>query len=372
MKYTVREVSGRKEFRLFCRFQNILYKGCPTYVPSLDSDQFHTLAHSPALECCHQKLLLAFDENGKAVGRCCAIINDKYNELYHTKRMRFGWMDYIEDIEVAKALLDAAIAWGKSMGMNEIHGPMGYNTMYKQGMVVEGFDRLPQFNNLYNYPYYPRFLEELGFEKEIDWIQYALPAGQQIPERLTRLADVLMRRYNLKLADMADIKKMEDIVPKFFAQYNAAFKSVHNFIPFSDKEMAEEGANYIDLLDNRYCCIILDQDGDIAAFAICVPSISRALQKAGGRLLPFGWFHILKARRHPETLDMMMVGVSPKWASKGISAIIHTHLAHCFLNAGVKLCICNPQFEDNSALKVWDAYESKYLYIRRRCYIRKI
>lgn len=372
MKYTVREVSGRREFKLFCRFQNMLYKGCPTYVPSLDFDQFHTLAHSPALDSCRQKLLLAFDERGKAVGRCCAIINDKYNEIYHTSRMRFGWMDYIDDIEVARALFDAAIAWGKTQGMTEIHGPMGYNTMYKQGMVVEGFDSLPQFNNLYNYSYYPHFLEQLGFVKEADWLQYGFSVDMKIPERIARLADALAARYDLKVADIEAIKKDKDIVAKFFAQYNSAFSSVRNFIPFSESEMAEEGANYIKQLDGRYSCILTDKDGDIAAFAICVPNISRALQKAGGSLFPLGWYHILKARRNPQLIDMMLVGVSPKWASKGISSILHKRLAESFRKHGVKACISNPQFEDNSALKVWDMYEEKALYIRRRCYIKPI
>ena len=372
MKYTVREVSGRKELRQFCRFANKLYKGCPHYVPSLDYDQLHTLAHSPALESCRQKLLLAFDEGGKVVGRCCAIINDKYNELYSTRRMRFGWMDYVDDIEVARSLFEAAEAWGRAEGMTEIHGPMGYNTMYKQGMVVEGFESLPQFNNLYNHAYYPQFLERLGFEKEADWLQYVIPVDQPAPERLERLAGIIAGRYHLKVADLEEIKKEKDIIPKFFARYNEAFGTVRNFIPFSESEMAEEGANYIKLLDNRYSCIITDSDGEIAAFAICVPSISKALQKTGGSLFPLGWYHILRARRKPELLDMMLIGASPKWATKGISALLHMNLMRSCKASGVKLAISNPQFEDNNALKIWDSYDAKTLYIRRRCYIKKI
>lgn len=372
MKYTVKEVKGSRELKKFYQFQNKLYKDCPYYVPSLDSDQLHTLTASPALESCKQKLLLAYDEKGKVVGRCCAIINAKYNLVYGTKRMRFGWMDYIDDIDVARALFDAAIEWGKSQGMTEIHGPVGYNTMYKQGMVVEGFDKLPQFNNLYNFDYYPKFLEQLGFEKEADWIQYIFPASQPIPERLIRLSEVLMKRYNLKVADINELKHDKDIVPKFFAQYNGSFKTVRNFIPFSDKEMKEEGSAYINNLDPRFSCIIQDQDGEIAAFAICVASLSKALQLSNGKLFPFNWIHFLKARRNPKLLDMLLCGVSPKWESKGLSALLHVTLLRNFKKYGVEYCIANPQFEDNNALKVWDSYESKEFYIRRRCYIKKI
>ena len=372
MRYTVREVSNAREFKQFYQFQNRLYRDCATYVPSLDYDQKRTLSHSPCLDYCQQKLLLCFDEAGRVAGRCCAIINPRYNELYGTRRMRFGWTDFIEDFDAAKALLDAAADWGRSQGMTEIHGPLGYNTMYKQGMVVEGFDSVPQSNNLYNFPYYPVFLERLGFEKEADWLQYRLDADQPVPEKLHRLADMLQRRYRLQIADVAQLKKRKDLIARFFQGYNDSFLAVRNFIPFTEKEIAEEGAAYIGLLSNELCCIVLDPDEDVAAFGICFPSLSRALQQAGGRLLPLGWWHLLRARKHYETVDMVLVGVNPKWQDKGLSAIVHDYLCASFRRHGARWCITNPQYEDNNALKVWDAYDLKEFYIRRRVYIKKI
>ena len=372
MRYTVREVANAREFKQFYQFQNRLYRDSPTYVPSLDFDQKKTLSHSPCLDYCQQKLLLCFDEAGRVVGRCCAIINPRYNELYGTRRMRFGWTDFIEDFEAAKALLDAASDWGRSQGMTEIHGPLGYNTMYKQGLVVEGFGSVPQSNNLYNYPYYKDYLERLGFTKEADWIQYKLDAGQPQPEKLCRLSDMLQRRYQLRIADIEAIKKRNDLIDKFFKEYNSAFLTVHNFIPFTEKEIAEEGGSYIKRLNNDLSCIILDADEDIAAFAICIPSLSDALQKAHGHLFPLGWWHLLRAQKHYDTVDMMLVGVSPKWQDKGLSAILHNHLGRRWQECGVKWAICNPQYEDNLALKVWDAYEQKEFYIRRRVYIKAI
>lgn len=372
MPYTVREVRDNREFKQFYQFQNRLYHDCPTYVPSLDYDQKHTLAHSPCLDYCQQKLFLCFDADGRVAGRCCAIVNPRYNELYGTRRMRFGWTDFVEDFEAARLLLEAAEDWGRSLGMTEIHGPLGYNTMYKQGLVVEGFDSLPQSNNLYNFPYYKDFLERLGFVKEADWIQYRFSVGQPLPEKLHRLSDILLQRFQLRIADIEQLKKRKDLISKFFKEYNESFLSVRNFIPFTEKEIAEEGAGYIGRLSNDLSCIVLDKDEDIAAFGICIPSLSRALQKAGGHLFPLGWWHLLRAQKRYDTVDMMLVGVSPKWHDKGLSAILHSHLGHRWQQLGVKWCISNPQFEDNSALKVWDAYPQKELFIRRRVYIKSL
>ena len=372
MRFTVREVQNAHEFRQFYQFQNRLYRDCPTYVPSLDFDQKHTLAHSPCLDYCQQKLLLCFDEAGRVAGRCCAIINPRYNELYGTRRMRFGWTDFIADFEAARTLLSAAEAWGRSQGMTEIHGPLGYNTMYKQGLVIEGFDSVPQSNNLYNFPYYRDYLERLGFEKEADWIQYRFPVGQPLPEKLHRLAALLQERYHLQIADIEQLKKRKDLIAKFFKEYNASFLSVRNFVPFTEKEIAEEGANYIGRLSNELSCIILDPEEDIAAFGICIPSLSQALQRANGHLFPLGWWHLWRAQRQYDTVDMMLVGVSPKWHDKGLSAILHNNLGRTWQQRGVKWCISNPQFEDNSALKVWDAYPQKEFFIRRRVYCKSL
>ena len=372
MRYTVREVGNAREFKQFYQFQNRLYRGCATYVPSLDYDQRHTLAHSPCLDYCEQKLLLCYDGSGRIAGRCCAIINPRYNDLYGTRRMRFGWTDFIEDFEAARALLEAAEEWGRSRGMTEIHGPLGYNTMYKQGLVVEGFDSVPQSNNLYNFPYYKDFLERLGFRKEADWLQYRFPVDQPLPERLDRLADRLLQRHRLCIADVEQLKKSPGLIARFFKEYNAAFATVRNFVPFTEKEIREEGMNYIRRIRNGLSCIVLDSDGDIAAFAICIPSLSAALQKAGGHLFPLGWYYLMQAQRKYGTVDMMMVGVSPKWRGKGLSAILHAHLGRCYRRDGVQWCISNPQFEDNPAVKVWDAYPEKQLYIRRRVYIKPL
>lgn len=373
MSYTLREISVncRADFKKFYQFQNKLYKECKTYVPSLDFDQKKTLSKGAPLDYCKQKLFMVFDGK-RPVGRVCAIINPRYNELYNTHRIRFGWFDFENDIEIAKMLLDAVEKWGKEEGMEEMHGPLGYNTMYKQGMVVEGFDNIPPINCLYNYSYYPQFMEQLCFQKECDWVQYKLPANQGAPEKMKRLSRLLLEKYDLKIVDVNQLKKNKNMIQDFFNHFNRSFMPVYNFIPLTDKEIAKEGSEYIPQLQSKLTCFVIDKDDQIASFGVCTPSLSNAFQKAKGKLFPFGWYHILRGKSHYKTIDLMIVGSDPKWEKKGLSSIFHTHLAEGLANGEIKYAITNPQIETNLAVKAWDYYQGREDYIRRRCYIKKI
>lgn len=371
MTYTVREVSSRSEFKKFYQFQNKLYKDSKVYVPSLDFDQKKTLSKSPALDYCKQKLFLAY-EGKRVVGRICAIINPRYNDLYNLKRARFGWFDFENDVEIARLLLDTAQEWARSHGMTQIHGPLGYNTMYKQGMVVEGFESVPPVNCLYNYPYYPEIMEKLGFTKECDWIQYKLSATQGVPDKLRRISNMLLSRYNLRIVDIKKLKKNKGLIEDFFYNFNRSFMAVHNFIPLTEKEVAEEGRTYISQLRSELTCFVMDEENKIASFGICIPNMSPALQKAKGKLFPFGWYHILRAHTHYDSIDLMLVGSDPKWENKGLSSIFHTQLADNFAERGIKYGITNPQIETNPAIKVWDSYPDRADYIRRRCYMKDL
>ena len=273
---------------------------------------------------------------------------------------------------MARLLIGEAEKWAKENGMTEIHGPLYYNTLGKQGMLVEGFENTPPFNCYYNFPYYNDLVTALGFVKECDWIQYKMQADQEVPEKLRSISARLMERYNLKVGDIDTLKKDKALVHKFFEMYNASFSTaVYNFIPFTDEEIDEEAKQTIPLLDSRLCCFLLDQDGDIAAFGIAFPSISEALKKAKGSLFPFGWIHFLKALRNFENIDLMINGASPKWQKSGISAVFHCIMADQFRKAGVKWAVANPQIETNNAVNVWDRYENE-LYMRRRCYVKNI
>ena len=371
-KYTIREISSKRDIREFIKFPDRLYRDCPQYVPALHGDQMNSLTSCSTLKYCRRKLWMAYDEDGSIVGRISGMINPRYNEHYAKKRARFGWFDTIEDIEVARLLLSTAEEWARSEGMTEIHGPLYYNTMGKQGMLVEGFENIPVFNCLYNYPYYKDFVEQLGYEKEFDWIEQKIDPTNGAPEKLRRISAALMERYNLHIGSVKRLKKDKARVRAFFDAYNESFShSVQNFVPFTEEEMEEEAKAFFPFLDDRYSVVILDSEDNLVAFGITIPDISRALQKAKGHLFPFGWFHLLRALRNPEIIDMMLNGAVPSWQNTGISAILHTIIGDNFVASGTKVAITNPQIEGNGPANVWARYTCE-LYMRRRCYLKQL
>lgn len=372
MLCNVREVLTRRDLKRFIRFPETLYKGCAQYVPPLHKGQEHELMRAASLKYCVRKMWLAEDAEGHIVGRICAMINPRYNEKYGKRRVRFGWFDLVDDIEVAEALFSAAEEWAKAQGMEEIHGPLYYNTLGRQGMLVEGFDRLAPFSCLYNHPYYVDIMDRLGFVKECDWIQYMMPADQGVDDRMQAIADRLMRKYNLRVADFDALKKDRDVVRKFFRTYNECYDgTVYNFIPFTQEEIEEEIDQIIGQLDGRLCCVIMDEDDDVAAFAVSLPCLSKAMQKAKGSLFPFGWYHVMKAMNDFTHIDLMIEGAAPKWQNTGISAVFHGMMAKQYRDCGARWALANPQIETNSAVNVWARYEHE-LWLRRRCWIRKI
>lgn len=370
--YRIVEVKSRKDLDRFITFPDKLYKDCPQYVPALHSDQRKSLTSVSTLSYCSHKMWMVMDGK-KVVGRICGMINPRYNERYDKKRARFGWFDTINDIEVARLLIGTAETWAKEHGMNEIHGPLYYNTLGKQGMLVEGYENIPPFNCLYNFPYYNDLVTALGFEKECDWIQYKLRADQPVPEKMVAIADRLMERYKLVEGNVSSLRHDKSLVREFFKIYNEGFaEAVYNFIPFTDEEIEEEAEQTLGFLDDRLCCFLLDQNREIVAFGISFPSISRALQKAKGSMFPFGWFHLLRAMKKFDTVDLMLNGAAPKWQNTGVSSVFHNIMARRYRECGAKWAITNPQIETNSAAFVWNKYGDHELYMRRRCYVKAI
>ena len=369
--YRIKEISTRKELKQFICLPDVLYKGCAQYVPALHSQEEYNLTKAAPLSYCTSKLWMAL-EGDKPVGRICAMVNPRYNERYGKKRARFGWFDCIEDFEVAKLLIDTATAWAKEQGMTEIHGPLYYNTFGKQGMLVEGYENIPPFNCLYNYPYYNEFMARLGFEKECDWVQYKMVANHGVPDKARRVSKLVKERYNLHVGSLNKLKKDKELVRKFFKVYNDSFsETVLNFIPLTDEEIEEEAASVMPFITDKASCMLLDENNDIVAFGISFPTISPALQKAKGRLFPFGWWHLLRAMRNYETTDLMVNGAAPQWQNKGVSAVYYEEMADKALKIGNRWAISNPQIENNSAVNIWNSYEHEP-FMRRRCYLKSI
>ncbi|MGP1526067.1 MAG: hypothetical protein ACTTIA_05170 [Candidatus Cryptobacteroides sp.] len=375
-EYKVVEVTTRKQLMMFIKFPDELYKDCKQYVPALHREQIYSLTKVSSLKYCSRKMWMVLDygtgSKGKVVGRICGMINPRYNEKYGTKRARFGWFDTINNIEVAGLLVSTAERWAEEQGMNEIHGPLYYNTLGKQGMLVEGFDNIPPFNCIYNYPYYNELIESLGFVKECDWLQYKMVADRGVPEKVTRIAGMLKQRYNLHEGSIKRLKRDKKMIKHFFDVYNDSFAdSVYNFIPFTDEEVQEEAKAAMKFLNDKTSVIILDDNNRPVAFGIAFPTISRALQKAKGKLFPFGWYHIWKAAHTLDTVDLMLNGAVPEWQNTGVSAVYHCAISERCIKYGTHWAIANPQIESNGAVNVWSRYEHE-LFMRRRCYVKTI
>lgn len=369
--YKIVEVVSRRDIRRFIAFPDRLYRHCPQYVPALHSNEMKNLTRLSTLSYCERKMWL-LEDDGKVIGRICGMINPRYNERYGTRRARFGWFDVIDDRKAADLLLDTAETWAREKGMTEIHGPLFYNTLGKQGLLVEGFDNIPPFNCLYNFPYYRDFVEAHGYVKELDWVQYEMNSSQPLPPKTLRLADIVTQRYELKFGSIDEMKKDPARVRQFFDVYNRSFaQTVRNFIPFTPEEIEEEAAATMPYLSDRTSTIVLDKDGGLAAFGITFPSISRALQKARGHIFPFGWIHLLRALKDRSVLDLMVNGATPEWQGKGLSAVYFRDIYKKAAEIGNRTVVTNPQIESNTAVNIWDSYERK-LYMRRRCYVRSL
>ncbi|MDR1006018.1 MAG: N-acetyltransferase [Bacteroidales bacterium] len=370
---TIVEVSTPKQRNAFFKFPYKLFKSDKKWVPQLLMDEKATFnkAKNPALEFCDYKMWLAY-RNNEVVGRIVGMINNKANEIWQRKRIRFGWIDFIDDKDVAKALLDAVVAWGKSRGMNKIFGPMGFTDMDKEGMMVDGFDTDCPMACYYNPSYYPQIMSKLGYDKEVDWVQYEIVANQPIPDKIQRINELIKNKYNLRIVN--DVSK-NDIAKiygeKVFLTINKAFKNLFGYVPLNEKQIQFYIKAYFPFLDKRLICLIVDENDDVVAFGISMPSLCDALRKSKGRLFPFGWYYLLKALKNFEKIDLYLNGVDPAWQNKGVHSLYYAEMNRRYIQLGSKTAIANPQLEDNQAAHIWEKYDSR-IAIRRRAYVKSI
>jgi hypothetical protein len=364
---TIKEIKSKAELKQFILYPNRLYKDCPYFVPSLYGDEYKTLTEHPAKSFCDLRLWLAY-KNGKVAGRIGGIINHSYNELKDKKRIRFGWFDVDDDVEVARLLLETVENWGKQAGLLEISGPSRYSNMEKQGMLIDGFDVLTTISCEYNYPYYQLFMDALGYEKEEDYLQMKVEIDE-VPERIKALNKQLSERYGVKVKEFADKKDLIDSAEHFFKALNSSFVSVYNFVPLTDAEIAYHIKSNFSLADKDLMKILVDKDDEVVGFSLSVPSLSRAFRKSGGRLFPFGWYHILRAFKKNDTVNLWLTGVLPKWINSGVHALYHYELHKAALEKGYKYAITNQQLERNHNYRIWERYGGVPI-TRRRCYVK--
>ena len=374
---TIKKVESNKDLKKFIHFSYKLYKGNKYYVPDLYLDLKNTLSDkNAALEFCERQAFLAM-RDGEIVGRVVAIINRKANDAWKRKSVRFGWIDFIDDKDVSKALLDEVEKWGKERGMEEVIGPLGFTDMDPEGMLYEGFEELGTMSTSYNYPYYMDHMPPLGYEKDNDWIEYRLevPRATGVPPRLARVADIVQEKYGLQIIKY---KKAKDIAKNYgrelFDVLNEGMQVLYGYSLLSEKQIDQYVKMYLGVVDPKLVSLIADKDGRLIGTGICMPSLSRALQKCGGKLFPFGWYHLLKALKwkHDNHLDMLLIAVRPEWQARGVNALFFKDLLPYFISEGYDWCETSVEMEDNMKVQQQWIYFERRIHKRRRCWIKKI
>lgn len=369
----IRQVKTRKALKKFVDFPFQLFKGNAFWVPPLKFDEINTLRKdkNPSFEYCESEYWMAYRDN-KPVGRIAGLINHHEAGTNDGMLVRFGWIDFIDDFDVSQALIKKVEEWGKSKGMNGIHGPLGFNDMDAEGMLMDGFDEISSLSVIYNYPYYAIHMEKMGFRKAADTVQFEVKVPSEIPEKVERMTRIVLEKYNLRLLKPRKAKEIKAYAGKMFAMYNDAFRVLYGFTPLSKKQVDYYTKMYLGFLRPEFVSMVIDEHDDVVGFGVTMPSLSLALQKAKGSLLPFGFIHILRAMRKNDTVHMYLVGVRPDYQGKGILALVYHELNKAFLSAGIKLTRTNPQLEDNmKAVSIWKNYDSR-VYIRRRLWIKDI
>lgn len=373
MSVEIRKVISSSDLKRFIRFNYEFYKNNPYSVPDLYDDMLRTFSpeKNAAFEFCEADYFMAY-RNGDPVGRVAAIINRRANEKWGRKVVRFGWIDFEDDEEVSRALLEAVKQWGRERGMEEMEGPLGFTDMDAEGMLVEGFDQLSTMATIYNYPYYPEHMERLGLEKAADWVEMKIYIPDAIPEKHQRISDIIQRKYNLRIRKFTSKKEIlkTGVAHEIFRLINDAYEPLFGFSRMTDRQIDQYVNMYVPVLDLRMVTVVENEAGEIVAVGVSMPSLSEALQKAKGKLLPFGWFHLLKALmwKRPRVLDLLLVGVRPDYQGKGVNALLFTDLIPVYQQLGFEYAESNPELELNDKVQNQWQYFRTEQHKRRRCF----
>lgn len=377
MAISIKKVESKKELKKFIRFNYELYKGNAYKVPELYEDMVETLTpgKNPALEFCDYICYLAMDGD-KILGRVVAIINNRANERWNEKVVRFGWIDFVDDTEVSKALIEAVENFGKEKGMTEIQGPLGFTDMDPEGMLIEGFDQLGTMATLYNYPYYPEHLAKLGLEKATDWVEFKINIPHEIPEKMKRVGEIVQKKFGLRTVKVHSKKEIyeKNYGQRIFELINEGYKNLFGFVALTQAQIDKYVDTYLGLLNLDMISLVETEEGELVGVGITMGSLSVALQKAKGKLFPFGWYHLLKALKwkEPEGMDLLLVAVKPEYLNKGANSLLFLDMIPVAMKKGYKWAETNPELENNDAVQKQWAYFDTVQHKRRRCFKKEI
>lgn len=377
----IKKVESRRDLCKFIDFHNELYKGNPYHVPNLYFDEMNTFRKdkNAAFDFCEAEYFMAY-RDGKAVGRVAAIINHSANKKWERESVRFGWIDFVDDIEVSKALLKAVEDYGKSKGMKEIVGPLGFTDMDPEGMLLYGYDQLGTQATAYNYPYYPEHMDRMGgWEKDNDYVEYKLYVPEEMPEKYATIAKMIQKRYNLQVKKLKrnEIYGENGYGRKIFQVVNETFKDLYGHSKLTDRQIEQYVKMYLPMADLDLITIIEDwntPDHKVVGVGISIPSLARALQKCGGKLFPFGWWHILRALKFHKTevVDLLLIGVLPEYRQKGANALLFYDLIPHYQRLGFKWGETHVEMETNMKVQGQWQYLNREIHKRRRCYKKDI
>ena len=369
----IREVGTSRELKKFIRFPFQLYRDHPFWVPALEFDEMNTLRRdkNPAFEYCDTKYWMAF-RDGSPVGRIAGIINRRYIEKWKNRYARFGWIDFVDDESVCRALVQTVEDWARRNGLTAVHGPLGFTDLDREGLLVEGFQELGTLATIYNHPYYPRHLEACGYRKDTDWVEFLAQNPAQVPEKIQRVADIACKRYKLRVLEVTRAKDILKYAKGVFEVLDAAYEGLYGVVPLTDRQVDAYIKQYFGFVNPEYIKIVLDSQDKVAGFLIALPSLSRALQKCRGRLFPFGFFHLYRAMKHNTLLDMYIAAVRPDLQGKGVNAIFISEMWKSAGKNGIVSTESNPELEANQKVQAsWDYFESRQ-HKRRRCYLKTL
>ncbi len=368
---------SRRDINKFVKFHNEMYADCKFAIPELYFDQQTTLSEkNAAREFCDSQMFMAY-KDGKPVGRVVAIINHKANEAWGSKCVRFGWIDFVDDREVSKALISQVEEWGKERGMKEIQGPLGFTDMDPEGMLYEGHDEIGTMVTIYNHHYYVDHMEALGFEKAADWVEWRLivPRETGVPERLMKVSAIVEKKFGAQIKKYKTCKAIKKAYGReIFEVINSAFSQLFGYSELSEKQIDQYINQYMSFVDPKLVSTIEDKDGRLIAVGICMPSLSEAIQKSKGKLFPFGWYHMIKALRwkHVNHLEMLLIAVRPEWQSKGVNALFFKDLLPYFISEGYEWCETSVELETNEKVQNQWIYFDGRIHKRRRCWKKAI
>ena len=373
----VKEADTRETMNDFVALPRRLYAGNPYYVPDLDSDVRATFdpKKNAGLEFSDIQPFVAYNSRGECVGRIAGIVNRHANETWHLKTVRFSMIEFIDDLRVSSALINAVVAWGAERGMTQIQGPMGISDFDKEGMLVEDFDQMSSMISIYNPPYYPRHMESLGFKKEVDWVSFQIEVPKEVPDKFARVTQLVQKRSQLSFRKMSRRDLLKGGYGKrIFQLLNEAYSPLFGFARLSDRQIDDFLKQYVPIVDTRLITGVEDSTGRLVGIAITTHSLSHALHKSQGKLLPFGWYHLLRSLKwkHEGKVDLMLIAVHPDYQGMGVNALFFADLIPIYNELGITLAETGPQLEDNlKELSQWKTLAPKTVK-RRRCYQREI